>query len=304
MHPIHPAALAMPQMSADDYNALREDIARNGQLLPIELLDGQVIDGRHRQMACEELGIQPECVEIELDGHTPASYVWSLNRCRRHMTTAQKVAIGVDFMPVEEAAAKDRQRGSGGDRKSGAAKSVTEKIPEPKGGEAREKVAEMVGVNPRYIQDGKKIKAESPETFEKMRAGKITMQDAKAEASRAAAAKTSECDWPEIERAMKEQVEFGLCVVACMSRHKHLIAWAESCGRFRRIDRATEWGNPFRIGDDGDRDEVIRKFAKYYWPHKTKLQAELPDLAGCVLGCHCAPEPCHGDVIARACNAL
>ena len=65
-----------------------------------------------------------------------------------------------------------------------------------------------------------------------------------------------------------------------------------------RIDRRTKWGNPFKEGRDGTRDEVIAKYEAWI---KTQpaLMAALPELRGKVLGCWCAPKPCHGDVLAR-----
>ena len=65
-----------------------------------------------------------------------------------------------------------------------------------------------------------------------------------------------------------------------------------------RIDRRTKWGNPFKIGVDGTREEVIAKYEAWI---KTQpaLLAALPELRGKVLGCWCAPKPCHGDVLAR-----
>ena len=69
------------------------------------------------------------------------------------------------------------------------------------------------------------------------------------------------------------------------------------------IDRTTKWGNPFRIGQDGDRAAVIEKYRQWLW---RKIQQEevnlyeLADLNGCELGCHCHPLPCHGDILARA----
>ena len=74
-------------------------------------------------------------------------------------------------------------------------------------------------------------------------------------------------------------------------------------GLLVRIDRTTKWGNPFRVGTDGDRAAVIEKYRRWLW---RKIQNEevdlyqLADLHGCELGCHCHPLPCHGDVLARA----
>ncbi len=67
-----------------------------------------------------------------------------------------------------------------------------------------------------------------------------------------------------------------------------------------RIDRGTVWGNPFVIGRDGDRTEVIRKYRTYITERLKKepaLRTALLALEGQRLGCHCAPLACHGDVL-------
>ena len=56
------------------------------------------------------------------------------------------------------------------------------------------------------------------------------------------------------------------------------------------------WGNPFEIGRDGTRAEVIRKYRSWIVNQKG-LMAMLPELRGKVLGCYCAPLACHGDVL-------
>jgi hypothetical protein len=58
------------------------------------------------------------------------------------------------------------------------------------------------------------------------------------------------------------------------------------------------WRNPFKIGRDGTWEEVI---AKYEARIRTRpdLLAALPELRGKVLGCWCAPQACHGDVLSR-----
>lgn len=65
--------------------------------------------------------------------------------------------------------------------------------------------------------------------------------------------------------------------------------------------KGSVWGNPFIIGRDGTRAEVIEKYAA--WLRKQpQLVARLPELRGKVLGCHCKPDPCHGDVLAAWAN--
>ena len=64
------------------------------------------------------------------------------------------------------------------------------------------------------------------------------------------------------------------------------------------IGRPSKWGNPFEIGKDGTRAEVIRKFAVYL-SHNKELLKDLHELKGKRLGCWCYPEMCHGDVLVQ-----
>jgi hypothetical protein len=59
---------------------------------------------------------------------------------------------------------------------------------------------------------------------------------------------------------------------------------------------ASKWANPFRIGRDGTRQEVIDEYRDYLLA-SPNLMAALPELAEKDLVCWCAPEPCHGDVL-------
>ena len=62
-----------------------------------------------------------------------------------------------------------------------------------------------------------------------------------------------------------------------------------------RVDRTTKWGNPFKIGRDGDRKTVIEKFEE--WIKQNKLMGDIGELKGKDLLCWCAPLPCHADVL-------
>lgn len=64
------------------------------------------------------------------------------------------------------------------------------------------------------------------------------------------------------------------------------------------IGRPSKWGNPFAIGRDGSREDVVRKYENYL-VHNDALLESLWELHGKVLGCWCAPAACHGDVLAR-----
>ena len=70
-----------------------------------------------------------------------------------------------------------------------------------------------------------------------------------------------------------------------------------------RIDRRTQWGNPFVIGRHGTREQVIARYRTELWRRIRAGEialAELAALDGMWLACWCDPLPCHGHVLARA----
>ncbi|MGB6176113.1 MAG: DUF4326 domain-containing protein [Methylocella sp.] len=68
------------------------------------------------------------------------------------------------------------------------------------------------------------------------------------------------------------------------------------------IGRGSKWGNPFRIGPDGDRAAVIAKYERWLADQHHLLRA-LDELRGCDLVCFCAPRACHGDLLLWLANA-
>ena len=63
-----------------------------------------------------------------------------------------------------------------------------------------------------------------------------------------------------------------------------------------------KWGNPFVIGKDGDRGQVIEKYEKWLLSKPLLVEKAKSELKGKVLGCWCSPQNCHGDVLARIAN--
>lgn len=59
------------------------------------------------------------------------------------------------------------------------------------------------------------------------------------------------------------------------------------------IGRGSKWGNPFHIGKDGSRADVIRKHREWFTGQKHLMDA-IEELRGKRLGCYCSPKPCHG----------
>lgn len=65
----------------------------------------------------------------------------------------------------------------------------------------------------------------------------------------------------------------------------------------------SKWANPFKIGPDGTRAEVIEKYRAYLMNNQELIDA-LPELNGKRLGCWCRPANCHGDVLVELCSKL
>ena len=71
------------------------------------------------------------------------------------------------------------------------------------------------------------------------------------------------------------------------------------------IGRGSTWGNPYAIGFDGDREEVIRKFSYDFSRGFLKFtKDDVLSLRGKRLGCHCKPSSCLGDVLADFVNSI
>lgn len=69
------------------------------------------------------------------------------------------------------------------------------------------------------------------------------------------------------------------------------------------VDRGTIYGNPFRIGVDGDRNEVIDKCRLWVLGvlpapdgRRPPTEDEINQLRGLRIGCWCKPLACHGDL--------
>jgi len=65
------------------------------------------------------------------------------------------------------------------------------------------------------------------------------------------------------------------------------------------IGRPSKWGNPFVIGKDGTREEVINKYVEHLNKNWTLILDAKKELKGCILMCYCKPKACHGDILVK-----
>lgn len=147
----HDAANIFP-MDDENLDTLAADIKENGQQVPIELIDGKIVDGRRRYMACRIAEVEPATKTVNPDD--PVAYVLSLNLHRRHLTTSQKAMVAAKARGVYDKAAKERQVRKPVD-------SVVANFPPQK---ARDAAGAAMGISGRSVDKASKVLREgSPE---------------------------------------------------------------------------------------------------------------------------------------------
>ena len=287
-----------PAAKAEDYNRLRDDIRDNGydSKQPVIIYEGQVLDGWNRWTACVELKINPPTRQFDGNESEAIGLVMRTNK-RRNLNSGQWATIAVEAEDIMAAIAQQVEKDRREKQSTTQSKLSDKKLPNSLPQRSTEKAAELFNTNRTYVNQAAKIKQAAPEVFEKVKAGKMTMQDA----ARAVRAIPTE-PWLDDEKERKAQADNGKTVVANTARDKNLIQWAEKKGLAVRIDRSSEFGNPFILDDDGTRDEVCAAYAFHYLPNKPSIKSKIKTLQGKVLICHCYPQRCHGDSLAKKCN--
>ncbi len=94
MTDVHPYQL-FPDLSPDEYEALKNDIRDRGVQVPVEYDDeGNLLDGHHRVRACLELGIKewPRIVRVGMTEAEKRNHIRALNILRRNLTPEQRNA--------------------------------------------------------------------------------------------------------------------------------------------------------------------------------------------------------------------
>jgi len=62
--------------------------------------------------------------------------------------------------------------------------------------------------------------------------------------------------------------------------------------------KGSKWCNPFEVGRDGTREQVIAKYRDWITRGGGRhLVKDLHELRDKVIGCWCKPKACHGDVL-------
>jgi ParB-like chromosome segregation protein Spo0J len=156
--PLHPACSAFPQMDNRELSDLIEDIRKNGQIDPIVMtIDGEILDGRNRYLACRYLKIEPRIVQFD-DNGDPVKFAMSRNIVRRSLSPSQRSMIAGKL----------------------------EKVPahRPKNGEPLktltiEQIAMSLNIDPTMVKSGRAVQEKAaPHIVQMVEKGEVSVRDA------------------------------------------------------------------------------------------------------------------------------
>jgi DNA-binding transcriptional regulator YdaS (Cro superfamily) len=296
----HPAAELFPMMDAEQYEAFKEDIRKNGFQQDVVIYQGRILDGRNRYKAAIELDMLDDLPIAEMDDDTdidPYQWVVSRNLHRRHLTESQRAMVAQKLATLKR----------GGDRSKASIDALKQ-----------DDAAKLLNVSPASLDRAKTVQRKgSPELIAAVEQGEIRVSRAatiaktvpkerQLDEAKKPTTSTTVCSddnqgWLPDEIDRKRQTESGRAVVAQAKRDGRLVTWAYAKGLAVFVDRRGPFGNPFKIGKDGDRDEVCDKFEKWIGD-QSKILGRVDELRGKVLVCHCYPERCHGMTLAKLAN--
>lgn len=164
---IHPDANTVRMMDENEYAALRADIQKNGQLVPVTICQGKLLDGRNRQRACIELGI-PLRVENAGDSDVDTvAMVYSLNVTRRHLNTAERAFMGADLANLEN-----------GSNRYSSKVGIQNGHLESGRKYTRHEAATVVECSPQDITAARNVRKYAPELEEKAKSGEMHIREA------------------------------------------------------------------------------------------------------------------------------
>jgi len=185
----HPYAEIFPMMSEEEIEELANDIEANGQLNPIQIYDGKILDGRNRYAALEALNHRrlveskppmPLTYGVFLKEVNPINdaralaFVRSHNLSRRNLTTSQRAAIALQFEQHYAEIAKREESW----RKSKAEKEMTFVDLQKSPVHAAKEAAKDMGVGQASVSRAKAVQQANPELFNEVLEGKTTVNAA------------------------------------------------------------------------------------------------------------------------------
>ena len=310
----------IPVLTEEEFKQLEDNCLRDGILTPIYLWNDFIIDGHNRYQIAMQHQLKFECLDFHFaDEFEVKEWMLTNQLGRRNLTKEQK-----DYL-IGKRYENEKQKHGGARDQNDPLKTTAQKIAEEVGvGEAQVKRNEQFAkgvdkmseeLKQQVLQGSSNINKADIQLISKAEPTFIAntdkeiiekakeIKEQKAEAYKQKIVERIETKVKENplsleEREMLNKIEKGETIVINMNTHFHVLKYAKDKGIYKQIDRYSEFGNPFWLGTDGNRDEVCDGYIEYY-KHKRSLHSKIIDLKGKVLGCHCHPLRCHGDYLKK-----
>lgn len=291
----------IPPLTAEEFKQLETNCIDEGIRDAIVTWNGFIIDGHNRYKIATDWQLSFKTIEKHFESEEAVKEWMIINQFgRRNLSNYQRSVLALELESVFSARAKEQQ---------GKRTDIKQISAESKPIETRKEVAKVANVSHDTIAKVKVIEAKAEESVkEKLLNGEISInqaykeikeqkaQDFKAKIEERIEHKTQTQPISLDEQKMLNQIANGETVVINMNTHFHVLKYAKDKGIYKQIDRYSEFGNPFFLDSDGNRDQVCDGYIEYF-KHKRSLHNKVGDLKGKVLGCHCAPLRCHGDYL-------
>lgn len=163
--PAHPATDLLPWMDDDNLQALVDDMREYGQQSQIvRLPDGRIVLGRHRELACVIVGVEPQYREENWSDEEVVREVYSSDVPRRHLTASQKAMVAVGLTNMRQ-----------GEKRENLARKIRKPATLPV---SQKDAAEKLGVSERSVRTAAMVKDEAPELAAPVLNGKLDVHTA------------------------------------------------------------------------------------------------------------------------------
>lgn len=159
----HEYANIYRMLNNSELEAMAKNITQHGQLLPITLYEGKILDGRNRYKACLIAGVEPRFEEYT--GNDPLGHISALNDHRRHDDPTERAMVGERMASLVRGV---NQYNMGGPKGPCSKPAITLK-----------RAAELAGTSKSQIKRVRKAKRDGiPELVDMLESSEITPTDA------------------------------------------------------------------------------------------------------------------------------
>ncbi len=196
----HPLNLELvPEMAPEEFEALVEDVREKGVLQPLEVQKGTnlILDGRNRWKAAIKAGLEEiPYREVDISEEEVPLYILERVPVHRNLTKAQKAALAAEYALKLQKNCNSLQKKlknllpfKSENIHIRSAKNCTSEDGsldlQPSTGRVRSLSAQRFGINHQYVQIALNLKKYAPESFELLKRGEISLQEAQGILTRA-----------------------------------------------------------------------------------------------------------------------